>query len=244
MTLATVFFICIFSAASAPVEMSASRVQFEVPRDGQQESPSEPADSSAAASPAKTSASQPQSPSASPAPASAAPQSSSGQNQPVPAKRRWRKGKKKAPAVADCNTPPAATGEAGSTPTSNPGSSTANPSGTTAGSSAKAPGNCPPPKIVVIHDGGTTEPAIQLTGGTGGGEQQSKERSTDQLLASTEDNLKKIAGRQLTSAQQEMLTQIHQFMDQSKAAVAAKDVDRGHNLALKANLLSDELTKP
>jgi hypothetical protein len=33
-------------------------------------------------------------------------------------------------------------------------------------------------------------------------------------------------------------------VEQSKAAVAAGDADRGHNLALKARLLSDELGKP
>jgi hypothetical protein len=68
--------------------------------------------------------------------------------------------------------------------------------------------------------------------------------STNQLTAATEENLKKIAGRQLSSSQQEMVTQIKQFMMQSKAAVAAGDPERGHNLALKAHLLSDELVKP
>jgi hypothetical protein len=245
MTLATVFLICIFSAASAPAEMSASKVQFKAPFEGQQEPPSKPTDSSAVPSQAKPSGSQSQSPSASPPPTSAAPQSSSDRNQPVPAKPRWRKGKKKAPVAADCNSPAPAPNTAGTaTSTAAAGPSTSSRSGTGTRPPAKSPGNCPPAKIVVIHDGGTTEPAIQLTGGASGGEQQSKERSTDQLLASTEDNLKKIGGRQLTSAQQETVTQIHQFMEQSKAAVAVKDMDRGHTLALKANLLSEELTKP
>jgi hypothetical protein len=33
-------------------------------------------------------------------------------------------------------------------------------------------------------------------------------------------------------------------MDQAKTAIAAGDIERGHNLALKAHLLSDELLKP
>lgn len=128
------------------------------------------------------------------------------------------------------------------------GTSQPNPSGvpgpsTTAGIPGTAASNCPPAKIVVIHDGGTSEPAIQLTGGAGG-EQASHQRSTDQLLGATDENLKRIAGRQLSAAQQEMVTQIQQFMEQSKAALAAKDMERGHNLALKAHLLSEELTKP
>lgn len=106
-----------------------------------------------------------------------------------------------------------------------------------------SPGNCPPAKTI-IPEGGTSEPAIQLIGGKGA-EQTSQQRSrTDQLLESTEDNLKKAAMRQLNASQQEMVSQIQQFIEQSKAAVAAGDVERGRNLARKAHLLSDELVKP
>jgi len=83
-----------------------------------------------------------------------------------------------------------------------------------------------------------------LVGGKGA-EQASQQRSTTkQLLESTEENLKKVAGGQLSASQQEMVNQIRQFMEQSRAAVSAGDVQRGHNLALKARLLSDELVKP
>ena len=41
-----------------------------------------------------------------------------------------------------------------------------------------------------------------------------------------------------------MKNQIAQFMEQSKTAAGAGDLDRAHNLALKARLLSDELLKP
>ena len=109
--------------------------------------------------------------------------------------------------------------------------------------SKEPPTKCPPAKTVV-HDGGTTEPAIQLVGGAGGPQAAGQRSTTDQLVGSTEENLKKIAGRQLDSNQQEMLKQVQQFLDQSKAAVAAGDVERGHNLAMKAHLLSDELAKP
>lgn len=68
--------------------------------------------------------------------------------------------------------------------------------------------------------------------------------STAQLAAATEENLKKIAGRPLTPSQQDTVSQIKEFMEQSKTAVAARDMQRGHNLAQKARLLSDELVKP
>ena len=109
-----------------------------------------------------------------------------------------------------------------------------------AGSTPLSP--CPPPKKVV-RNGGADEPAIQLVEGTTA-EQASHQRSTDQLTAATQENLKKIAVRRLSPSQQEIVGQIKQFMEQSKTAMAAGDVQRGHNLAMKARLLSDELVKP
>jgi hypothetical protein len=64
------------------------------------------------------------------------------------------------------------------------------------------------------------------------------------MLAATETNLKKIAGQQLSSNQQEMVNQIRQFMEQSKAAAGDGDLERARTLAWKAQLLSDELVKP
>jgi hypothetical protein len=119
------------------------------------------------------------------------------------------------------------------------------PTATPAPNSAEnpAPSNpCPPPKKVVPH-GGLNDPAVHVTGGTTA-EQASHQRSTEQLKLATEENLKKIEGRQLSPAQQEMKNQIKQFMEQSKAAADAGDLDRAHNLALKAHLLSEELVKP
>ena len=64
------------------------------------------------------------------------------------------------------------------------------------------------------------------------------------MLAETQANLKKTGGQQLTANQQDMVNQIQQFMDQSKTAAEAGDLERAQNLALKAKLLSDELVKP
>jgi hypothetical protein len=115
------------------------------------------------------------------------------------------------------------------------------PAATNAGAAAAKP--CPPPKVVV-KNGGSDEPTVQLKENTTA-EQASQERSTtEQLTAATEGNLKRIAGRQLTPSQQEMVNQVKEFMEQSKKAIAAGDLERGHNLAMKARLLSDELVKP
>jgi hypothetical protein len=135
------------------------------------------------------------------------------------------------------------TGSTNSASTTSPptNSGSTNSGSASSGSAPLKP--CPPPKKVV-RNGGTEEPAVQLTGGTPA-EQASHQRSTtEQITAATEENLKKVAGRQLTPSQQETVNQIHQFMEQSKTAVAAGDLERSHNLAMKAHLLSDELVKP
>jgi hypothetical protein len=133
---------------------------------------------------------------------------------------------------------------AASTNTGSPNNGTAN--GGSAKGSAKAGAAplkpCPPPKKVV-RNGGSEEPTIQLTGGTAA-EQVSRQRSIDELTAATEENMKKIAGRELSPTQKEMVTQIKQFMEQSKTAVASGDPEGGHDLAIKARLLSEELVKP
>jgi hypothetical protein len=97
---------------------------------------------------------------------------------------------------------------------------------------------------VVIKNGGSNEPVVALKGNTSE-EQASQQRfTTEQLTTATEENLKKIAGRQLKPGEQDVVTQIKQFMEQAKSAVAVGDLARGRNLAMKARLLSDELVKP
>jgi iron uptake system EfeUOB component EfeO/EfeM len=64
------------------------------------------------------------------------------------------------------------------------------------------------------------------------------------MLDTTEANLKKLAGKQLTPNQQDMVSQTRQFMQQSKAAVEAGDLERARTLAWKAQVLSEELVKP
>jgi hypothetical protein len=102
------------------------------------------------------------------------------------------------------------------------------------------PGNpCPPPKKVV-RNGGSQEPVVELVGGAN----PQHPTSTDELTAATEENLKKVTGRQLTDNQQQTVSQIKEFIEQSKTAISAGDAERGHTLAMKARMLSDELVKP
>jgi hypothetical protein len=64
------------------------------------------------------------------------------------------------------------------------------------------------------------------------------------MLKDTEENLKKAAGSQLSSDQQSSVSQIRQFVTQSKSALASADYERAHTLAWKAKVLSDDLINP
>src|ERR1700680_186340 len=60
---------------------------------------------------------------------------------------------------------------------------------------------------VVVQNGGAKEGSAQLTPATSPGQAQQQRASTASLLAATDANLKRIAGRQLTPAQQSMIDQ-------------------------------------
>lgn len=96
-----------------------------------------------------------------------------------------------------------------------------------------------------MQQGGTADKSIQLAGaGAGSGTSSNSKDTANQMLAATESNLKRLSGQQLSSNQQDMVSQIRQFMEQSKAAVGDGDMERARTLAWKAQVLSEELVKP
>ena len=108
---------------------------------------------------------------------------------------------------------------------------------TTTPSSSGEPGK------VVVRNGGASDDVVHLSPG-GSQEQNAHNReNTDQLLATTDANLKQLSSRQLSSAQQSTVDQIHSYMRQAKSAADAGDLSRAHTLAFKAHLLSDDLAK-
>ncbi len=123
--------------------------------------------------------------------------------------------------------------------------STKAPAGTAGGKASAptptaAPTKCPPPKVIV-RQGSTSEPSIQLAGGDATSHEGD---AAKQMLAAADANLKKIEPVQLSSSQQDMVTQIRQFMDQSKKATADGDTEQARTLAWKAKTLSEELVSP
>ena len=229
MTLAFVLLLCSFSWKTPAQVQSAPQ------------SP-EPSIQSAPETQSQTANQQPQSgqSEATPSSSSQAPTSST---KSAPTKRKHHKKKVTA---SNCGVRPAPTQPAA--PGTNPqGTSPADPSaGTGSGQTSSAPAsaqNCPPPKIIVRH-GGTSEPSIQLEGGSSNRQTSQQRNVVNQLLGVTENNLKKITGKQLSSNQQDTLSQARAFMKQSRDAIADGDLDRARTLAWKAETLSEDLIKP
>ena len=158
-------------------------------------------------------------------------------NQKSPGTKRAHAKKKVSPVNCDAAPPKPTTPDSDPNPSA---SGTVQPPGVANGDSQKP---CPPAKVVV-RQGGITEQSIQLAGGTGGNEASYKRDAARGMLAATEENLKKMDGQQLTTAQQDSASQIRQFVKQSKSAMAAGDLERAQTLAWKAKLLSDDLVSP
>ena len=73
-------------------------------------------------------------------------------------------------------------------------------------------------------------------------ELDSQKRATEQMLQTAEANLRKL-NRQLSDGEQNMARQVRNYITQSRLATQDGDLERAHNLAVKAQLLSAELTK-
>ena len=106
------------------------------------------------------------------------------------------------------------------------------------GAKTSAPG-----RKVVVRNGGAKDQSPQLSPGMSKQQELHSRESTARLWDTTDANLKSVAGRQLTPAQQSVLDQIRTYLRQSKEASDSGDLARAHTLAYKAHLLSDELRK-
>ena len=149
--------------------------------------------------------------------------------------------KKTKAAAAGCN---ASTPAADSAPKAN-ASDTATGEATQAETATTTPKQSEPcPPKVVVRQGGTSETTVQLTGGAAGAQKSEAQATAGPMIDATEENLKKLSVRQLSSTEQDTVTQIRQYITQSKTAVAAGDMERARTLAWKAQTLSDDLVKP
>lgn len=229
MTLAFLLFFFSFSwntplqAQSAPPEPASQAASQEQPQTATPQAQSAPAEakpSSSAQAPENSTQ-----PAAKPKPHKKKVASSNCGVRPMPAQS--------ASAETPQGASPSATAAGTSSPPAAPPTSTA----------SSKPQDCPPPKTIVRH-GGTTEPSIQLEGGPPNSQAAQQRNVVNQLLGVTENNLKRISGKQLNSTQQDTLSQARAFMKQSRDAIADGDLDRARTLAWKAEMLSEDLSKP
>jgi hypothetical protein len=186
----------------------------------------------------------------SPAPPAAAPEDGSSSAQSAPqAKPGAETHGEQAPPP---ETPPKTSKPASGTKTSSPNSPARKSTATKTTKhhrkhSKKPPLGAEPPKAetpkVVVPNGGASDPSVQLAPSLSRQQAADQRQDTNELLASTESNLKAIAGHELQASQRDMVKQIEQYMAQAKEATKAGDLERAHNLALKAQLLSKELVK-
>lgn len=100
------------------------------------------------------------------------------------------------------------------------------------------------PKKTVVRKGGTGDKTVQLTPSVNEADASRQREATKQLLTSTDANLQKLSGRQLSKDQQDTVAQIREFMQQAKTADSKGDLERASKLASKAHLLSEALASP
>jgi len=99
------------------------------------------------------------------------------------------------------------------------------------------------PHKVVVREGGASEPTAQIVPGITPAESTRQRENAEQLLGSTGEQLKQLAGRTLDAPQQETVGQIRNYMDGARSALKEGDVRRASTLAEKAHLLAQDLAK-
>lgn len=140
----------------------------------------------------------------------------------------------------------ASTPASGAQATTTPQASAANNTGASTTTKKPRHHKTAKPSPIIEASNSTPEPATspigQLSSGLSQNDDSRERQTTAELLDGTEANLKRIT-RALSTEEQATLTQIHNFEAQAKTAIDQGDPVRARTLALKANLLSEELLK-
>jgi len=99
------------------------------------------------------------------------------------------------------------------------------------------------PKKIVVREGGANEPTAQIVTGMAPEEADRQRGEAELVLSTTSETLKEIAPRPLDAGQQEIVSQIYNYIKNSRAALKEGDIPRAHTLAIKAGLLADDLAR-
>jgi hypothetical protein len=106
--------------------------------------------------------------------------------------------------------------------------------------SASAEGS---PRKTVVREGGASEPTAQIVPGIAPEEAAQHRQNAEQLLSSTDLQLKQLGGRTLDVPQQQTVGQVRNYMADARSALQEGDVRRASTLAEKAYLLAEDLMK-
>jgi hypothetical protein len=109
-----------------------------------------------------------------------------------------------------------------------------------ASSSASGDGS---PRKTVVREGGASEPTAQIVPGITPEEAAHHRQNAEQLLSSTDLQLKQLGGRTLDVPQQQTVGQVRNYMADARSALQEGDVRRASTLAEKAYLLAEDLMK-
>jgi outer membrane biosynthesis protein TonB len=88
----------------------------------------------------------------------------------------------------------------------------------------------------------TPDNSVQITADVPRAAVQSQKQNTEQLLRNSEGKITHIY-RNLSESEQGMMRQARNYITQSNQALQGGDIERAYNLAVKANLLANELAK-
>lgn len=99
------------------------------------------------------------------------------------------------------------------------------------------------PRKIVVRQGGATEPAERIAPGMNPAEAIRQRQDAERLMGAADDQLKRLAGRPLDARQQETAGQIRNYIDGARSALQEGDLRRASTLALKADLLAEDLVK-
>ena len=99
------------------------------------------------------------------------------------------------------------------------------------------------PNKVVVRHGGAKEPTSQIVPNLPPEEAVKLRQNAEGLLGSAEVSLRVLGSRTLQPPKQEALTQVHNYMEKARSALKDGDIKRAHTLALKANVLANDLLK-
>ena len=97
------------------------------------------------------------------------------------------------------------------------------------------------PKKVVVREGGAEEPVVKILTDLPPEEAKRQREDSENWLSSTDTRLKQLSARSLDAGQAETVAQIEHYVQGARSALKEGDLSRAHTLALKANLLAEDL---